>query len=511
MTEDELITLVAFYDTNENRDTHMVNIENLLRRMDISQGTIIGADFNNFSDNIRDQRGRQARPHYRTKATLKHAEWKADHKFMDIYRINYPDGKDLSYIPPGMDRRRIDNGTRLDKFVVTEDLMDKSAEIIHTKDYFYTKEYGMKDNPFDHGSVQLKYNVTKTESGPGQFKLDPYLVKTGALDSVIKQSIYEANLFNTENPGLIRTYEQRNKIVVPLLQRIVDIEKERIETDNPGLDEEEEHNTLLQIDREDAKLPKLDHLIALNELTADRVLTEIQNSIGTKVKTVQLQLKKEAKNKLKSMIKELDKLNNELENTDDQNIRDRMLEAREAFNSKYHNHFKREADKTTLFNQMNIEKPTKWFMNLASDKMTNDSPFSKLKKNGRKYENREEMLDDANKHYSNIFKRRPRPAGVSIEAFLRNLKDKPEVLLKKLTEEEKSTADRKIEEKELKKTLDKVSAGKTPGIDGIEKEYLTRYWRLIGKTIADASGIFVEKEKTKHLHGERTDQSHSKR
>ena len=151
------------------------------------------------------------------------------------------------------------------------------------------------------------------------------------------------------------------------------------------------------------------------------------------------------------MIKELDKLNNELENTDDQNTRDRMLEAREAFNSKYHNHFKREADKTTLFNQMNIEKPTKWFMNLASEKMTNDSPFNKLKKNGKKYEDREEMLDDANKYYSNIFKHKLRPAGVSIEAFLKNLKDKPEVLLKKLTEEEKSMADRKIEEKELKK------------------------------------------------------------
>ena len=133
-------------------------------------------------------------------------------------------------------------------------------------------------------------------------------------------------------------------------------------------------------------------------------------------------------------------------------------------------------------------------MNLASEKMTNDSPFNKLKKNGKKYENREEMLDDANKYYSNIFKRKQRPAGVSIEAFLKNLKDKPEVLLKKLTEEEKSTADRKIVEKELKKTLDKVSAGNTPGIDGIEKEYLTRYWRLIVKTIADASGIFVEKK-----------------
>ena len=43
--------------------------------------------------------------------------------------------------------------------------------------------------------------------------------------------------------------------------------------------------------------------------------------------------------------------------------------------------------------------------------------------------------------------------------------------------------------------MDKVSAGKTPGIDDIEKEYLTRYWRLLGKRIADAADIFVKKEK----------------
>ena len=95
---------------------------------------------------------------------------------MDIYRVNYSDGKDLTYTKDGMDRKRVDNGTRLDKFVATEDLMDKTAEIIHTKDHFYTNEYGMRDNPFDHGSVQLKYNVVRTEAGPGQFKQDPYLV-----------------------------------------------------------------------------------------------------------------------------------------------------------------------------------------------------------------------------------------------------------------------------------------------------------------------------------------------
>ena len=58
------------------------------------------------------------------------------------------------------------------------------------------------------------------------------------------------------------------------------------------------------------------------------------------------------------------------------------------------------------------------------------------------------------------------------------LKNRPEVLRKKLTEAEKQEADKKIEEKELKEALDKVSSGKTPGIDGIEREFLLRFWKL---------------------------------
>ena len=85
-------------------------------------------------------------------------------------------------------------------------------------------------------------------TGPGQFKLDPYLIKTGALDSVIKQTIYEANLINTENAELTKLNEDRNIIVVPLLQRIADIERERKENNNLGQDEEEEADILRQIE-----------------------------------------------------------------------------------------------------------------------------------------------------------------------------------------------------------------------------------------------------------------------
>ena len=92
-------------------------------------------------------------------------------------------------------------------------------------------------------------------------------------------------------------------------------------------------------------------------------------------------------------------------------------------------------------------------------------------------------------------KGRQRPTGVSIENFLGELKDKPEVLKKKLTEAEKEETNKKIEEKELKEALERVSSGKTPGIDGIEREFLLRFWRLLGTTITQATEIYIEREK----------------
>ena len=184
-----------------------------------------------------------------------------------------------------------------------------------------------------------------------------------------------------------------------------------------------------------------------------------------------------------------------MEQADDDATRDRVLEAREAFQSQYNHYFRREAEKTTYFKQMNLEKPTKWFLNMASKQQTSQSPSNKLKKNGKKYENTKEVLTDVHSFYENIFSLRQRPTGVSIENFLGELKDKPEVLKKKLTEAEKEETNKKIEEKELKDALERVSSGKTPGIDGIEREFLLRFWRLLGTTITQATEIYIEREK----------------
>ena len=134
-------------------------------------------------------------------------------------------------------------------------------------------------------------------------------------------------------------------------------------------------------------------------------------------------------------------------------------------------------------------------MNLASDKKQMDSPSNKLEKNKKKYTDTQELLDDVHNFFEDIFKKRERPEGVSIEKFLGDLKDRPEVTNKILTEEEKENTNKKITAEELKAALDRVSSGKTPGIDGIEREFLQRFWKLLGKTIEDATEIYVEKEK----------------
>ena len=341
----------------------------------------------------------------------------------------------------------------------------------------------------------MTFNRTQMKTGPGQFKIDPFLIKTGSLDSIIKQTIYEANLFNSERQDLIKIYEDRNAIVVPLLLRIADIEKERKENNDPGQYEDEEDDITKKIDVEDNKLPKLTTLQELNKGHADRVLTDIQNGVVTVVKGVQIQQKKEAKNKLKTIIQKLGALNNALEQTPDEETRNRTLETREEFQSKYQNHFRKEAEKTTMFRHMNIEKPTKWFMNLASDKKQMDSPSNKLEKNKKKYTDTQELLDDVHNFFEDIFKKRERPEGVSIEKFLGDLKDRPEVTNKILTDDEKEMTNKKITAEELQAALDRVSSGKTPGIDGIEREFLQRFWKLLGKTIEDATEIYVEKEK----------------
>ena len=57
----------------------------------------------------------------------------------------------------------------------------------------------MVQHRIDRGSMRMIINKERAEVGPGQLKIDPDLIKSGSLDSIIKQTIYEANIFNNKS------------------------------------------------------------------------------------------------------------------------------------------------------------------------------------------------------------------------------------------------------------------------------------------------------------------------
>ena len=78
--------------------------------------------------------------------------------------------------------------------MVSEDLLNCNIKVIHKPDWHYQELCNLGERRFDHGSVRMLINKERAEVGPGQFKLDPNLIRSGSLDNVIKQLIYEANI-----------------------------------------------------------------------------------------------------------------------------------------------------------------------------------------------------------------------------------------------------------------------------------------------------------------------------
>jgi hypothetical protein len=292
--------------------------------MDIRQGILTGGDYIVIIDNKLDQIGYSDRRHTRTKAITKLNQWEDTGFLKDIFRKKEEKNIKVTYVPDTQTNRKIiRKGRRLDKFIISEDLCTFDTKVTHTNDADYTRLFNM-ENHFDHGSVRLEFTTTKLEIGLGSFNLDPYLIKTGALDSICKQVIYEATFFNTQIPEIIKAYETRNKNAHPMLRTLAGIQHKREKTKQYNI--LEETKILEYLDHENYKLPTMDQLHAINKEVANDVLTEIQNGVITKVRAEQLALKKSVKNELKTITDEIDELNKKLEEAPDDETRNKLEE-----------------------------------------------------------------------------------------------------------------------------------------------------------------------------------------
>ena len=99
---------------------------------------------------------------------------------------------------------------------------------------------------------------------------------------------------------------------MPTINAIASIRKRRRETGNLTAEEDVENKLTEDLNKVDETLPTIEQLQLINTTKASMILTEIQNGLVSKVKLEQINLKKKAKNELKDILDELDRLNKEL-------------------------------------------------------------------------------------------------------------------------------------------------------------------------------------------------------
>ena len=85
-------------------------------------------------------------------------------------------------------------------------------------------------------------------------------------------------------PEIVEAYTERNKIAIPLINKLIEIQLQRKTENQPAIREDEDATAIENINTADEKLPTISQLHEINKENADRILIEIQNGIITRVK-----------------------------------------------------------------------------------------------------------------------------------------------------------------------------------------------------------------------------------
>ena len=134
------------------------------------------------------------------------------------------------------------------------------------------------------------------------------------------------------------------------------------------------------------------------------------------------------------------------------------------------------------------EKNNKYFLNLEKrNKMR--SSVRKLIVNGTVVLNPEKVLSEVRAYYTNLYSRRSLHTEKDCSEYLANLN------CPILTEDERRACDGMLSQGEIYNSLKDLPANKTPGNDGLSKEFYLPFYDLLGKDLQECYKHSFEKGK----------------
>ncbi len=145
-----------------------------------------------------------------------------------------------------------------------------------------------------------------------------------------------------------------------------------------------------------------------------------------------------------------------------------------SLENKLNNYYKEKQDGYMLRSKMQWvedgEKSTKFFFNLEKTVQSNNVIKQIQDQNGNLHTKDNEILTECALFYETLFSSK-NITQTDIDNYLQEV-DIPNVL----NNDQKKMCDEQITEKELKKVIDKLKPGKSPGCDGLTTEFYKKFW-----------------------------------
>ncbi len=131
------------------------------------------------------------------------------------------------------------------------------------------------------------------------------------------------------------------------------------------------------------------------------------------------------------------------------------------------------------FEYLNNEKITPYFLSLAKKPQHSEDLLNVCDVNGEPFDNA--LARDAyiREYFADTYKKVPEPEHrMTIDQFLGETANHPDVLASKLSNEEREELEKNVSIAEFDKALEKAKLNTSPGIDNISNRFIKHFWHI---------------------------------
>jgi exonuclease III len=384
----------------------------------------------------------------------------------DPYRHFYPDRKEYTYIPNALANN---NRSRLDFFVISQQqlLSCKNCTIAHHLDSLL----------FDHKSVRLTFRYNKASN--------KQIIKDNILSDIdlpnyVRCQVVEHYLQHATicDNFPLDTKVQFLQTIGQIVTKHNSIRKTLLEIAS-GEANEGAHAAIAALRNEVVQLleglPRIDYFESLDLTCDDKSFFE---TLIMSVKNVTLSAQ-HAYYKIKTISKETLKKRIRFLKQNFVPNQDEIFALEVRLSNLVDTELREELSLLKNFERLNYEKITPYFMALAKQP-DSDALLSDIRNtDGTEFidcSERERYISD---YYKELYENKDHGGEQgSIDDFLGEVAQHPDVVGSKLNEVEKAELDRPLTLRELDISIKKAKKNTAPGIDGVSNRFINKFWEF---------------------------------